>query len=131
MAMVVAFNAIVAGSNLYDVVANPVKAIMMGVFMIPPSYVLGVVPACLAGLAVGILQVCRRSNSVTVIVVGAIVGISYEIAVRKIFADTTSPFASRSPFPTMTLICVVATFLCWRGIRNWYVDDAQSDEGPT
>jgi hypothetical protein len=131
MAIVVAFNAIVAGSNLYDVVANPVMAIMMGVFMIPPSYVLGVVPACLAGLAVGVLQVYRRSNSVTVIMVGTIVGIICEIAVRKFFANPTSPFASPSPFPAMTLICVVTTFLCWRGIRNWYVNDAQTEEDPT
>jgi hypothetical protein len=130
MAVALTFQAIVIGSNPYDVIAILATVIMMGVFMVPPSYVLGIVPACVAGLAVGVLQVYRRSNPVTVIAVGALVGISYEVALRKFFANLTSTFASPSRFPSMTLICVVATFLCWRGIRNWYVNDAQADEGP-
>jgi hypothetical protein len=130
MAVVGTFQAIVIRLNPYDVIAIPVTVIMLGVFMVPPGYVFGVLPACLAGLAVGVLQVYRRSNAVTVIAVGAIVGISYEIAVREFLVNTTPPPASPSYFPAMPLICVAVTFLCWRGVRNWYVNDAQADEGP-
>jgi hypothetical protein len=110
--------------NFFDVVRAPLILIGFAIFGMPLGYVYGIAPACLAGLAVGILHINHRSNYLSVLVVGICVGSGYGFAFKSFFPDQTL-FSW-----AVALTCIPTTFLCWRGIRNWYAPDVQLDGKP-
>jgi hypothetical protein len=98
------------------------------ILAIPFAYVFGIVPASLAGLIIGFLHVYHRSNYFSVLAVGICVGSGYSVALRTYLLNHSLPNQTQSLWPT-ALTCVVVTFLCWRGVRNWYQEDMRLDGG--
>jgi hypothetical protein len=102
--------------------------IMSGIFGVPPSYLFGIVPAFLAGLIIGILHVHHRSNYFSVLAAGICVGSGYAVALRTYLSNHFLPNQVEPLWP-IGLTSVVTTFLCWRGVRNWYLEDMLLDGG--
>jgi hypothetical protein len=95
---------------------------------IPYGYLLGVVPAALAGLIVGAMQLrFGRLHWHVVALVGAAVGVA-DIFIGKLLVSllVTSNAPQPRPnwesfvFPIVT--CMVTTLVCWRFVRDWYTE---------
>jgi hypothetical protein len=114
------------GRLLEHLIAGLKLATVGWILAIPFAYVFGIVPACLAGLIIGILHVYHRSNYFPVLAVGVCVGSGYAVALRTYLSNHVLPNQTQSLWP-MALTCVATIFLCWRGVRNWYQEDLPLD----
>jgi hypothetical protein len=101
---------------------------------IPYGYLLGVVPAALAGLIIGAMQLrFGRLHWYVVMLVGAAVGVA-DIFIGKLLigflvtsnAPRPRPDWGSFVFPIVT--CMVATLVCWRFVRDWYTERSASGQ---
>jgi hypothetical protein len=101
---------------------------------IPYGYLLGVVPAALAGLIVGAMQLrFGRLRWYGVVLVGAAVGVA-DIFIGKLLvrllvtANAPQPRANWGSFVFPIVTCMVATLVCWRFVRDWYTERSASGQ---
>jgi hypothetical protein len=110
---------------------------LLGIAGMPYSYVFGIIPAGVAGLLIGALQVrYGRLNWLIVLAIGACVGIAYSVALKNVLQfrlvpPTIPPNETISEHGVDILLCVVTTFLCWRVVKHWYPQPNQSSLGRT
>jgi hypothetical protein len=104
------------------------------IFGIPFSYLHGLLPAASAGIAIGTAQLkYGRLSWPLVFLIGAAAGV-IDIFVERGLATLLvphspvnwQPYASTLDFvlsiALSIVVCTVATFVCWRFVRQWYVD---------
>jgi hypothetical protein len=112
-----------ASATSTDLLAVPIILLLI----MPFAYLYGVVPAALAGLAIGIKQAFfGRTTWPMALGVGLLVGVIFLegfdiIGPRGVFRPTRY---DGSPIPELPgiliLTCVVPTMLCWALVRNRY-----------
>jgi len=112
----------------FDLVIRPTnisvaRLIGMSILGMPASYVIGIVPAALAGLLVASLQVMYRWFGGTA---AFLVGVGVGLLFSALF--DTRPDQHLSPawgYPAVKILtCVVPTLVCWAVIRRWRTIDA-------
>jgi hypothetical protein len=107
-------------------------SVVMVIVGVPYSYVYGIVPATIAGLLIGILQVKYGGlNWPLVLAIGICVGLGYSFALGHLPSAISGKFLlparlSTPEYVTHSAACVFATFFCWRFVRNWYPAKVES-----
>lgn len=117
---------------------GPVETILALPYLIflaiPYGYLLGALPAALAGLILSATQLrCGRLRWYFVVLVGIAVGVA-DIFIGKQLVNLLSarsvlqsrPNWEGFVFPVVT--CMVATLVCWRFVRNWYTEIVPSGQ---
>jgi len=112
-----------AGAPSTDLLAVPIVALLI----MPFAYFYGVVPAALAGLAIGIKQAFfGRTTWPMALGVGLLVGVIFlegfdMLGPRGVFRPTRYDGSPIAELPgILILTCVVPTMLCWALVRNRY-----------
>jgi hypothetical protein len=142
---------IVGGSVIVGLISAPKTGPMSGphgalqiitamafiaVLIIPYSYLFGALPAALAGFIVGVAQIkFGQLPWAIVLLIGASVGtfdvIIYEKLPGLLFGPAIKP---ETPSILGALIlcatCTIATFVCWRVVRNWYTEQLSPQSQP-
>ncbi len=86
------------------------------IYAAPFSYFVGIVPAAIAGLLMGIRQAYfGRANWAYAVVVGLLVGFGMLFLTgQRIAVDADAPV------PILLLTCLIPTLVCWLVVRGWY-----------
>jgi hypothetical protein len=101
-------------------------ALLIGLAGMPYSFVFGVPPALLAGVAVGVAQISYGPlHPLVVLAIGAAVGIC-DIAIFKETLRLVGASASPNIF-LCVLTCAMTTYLGRGFIQNWYLPDVRSE----
>jgi hypothetical protein len=118
---------ILQGSPFYKVLFLILASVLLVISGIPFSYVYGIVPAAIAGLLIGMLQLKYGGlNWPLVLATGICVGAGYSLALGHLPSARPLTKLSAPDYAIHGLACVFATFVCWRFVRNWYPAKAAS-----
>jgi hypothetical protein len=117
---------ILRGAPISEILVGIPMSILMVIVGIPFSYIYGIVPATITGLLIGILQVkYGRLNWPPVLAIGICVGVGYSFALGHLPSEVAGKFLLPTKLNTFgyvahSVACILATFFCWRFVRNWY-----------
>lgn len=92
------------------------------IYGVPFGYLLGIAPAILAGLVIGVAQVFYRSTPWWLAVVaGALTGVAFLIGTGQPLIPPAESVVSVYGYgPLIIATCIVSTMVCWLVVRNWY-----------
>jgi hypothetical protein len=84
------------------------------------AYLLGIVPAALVGLILGIRQVFfGRVSWGEALGLGLVAGMIFMILIARSPSPDTAPSVLVQPI--LVLACVIPTMVCWAIVRSWFV----------
>ena|ERR1700683_2982056 len=136
---------IVGGSVIVSLISGPQTGPMSGPhgvlqiitavaflagWIVAYSYLLGALPAALAGFIVGTAQIkFGQLPWKVVILIGVVIG-TCDVLIQERLMNLLLPAPVTKPtMPNiianaviLCITCTVATFVCWRVVRNWYVE---------
>jgi hypothetical protein len=107
-------------ASLFDVMSMFVKALTG----LPFAYLLGAVPAAVAGLLVGLCKEWMgRAPWWSALAIGIVVGVAFTHFLERPPASSPAPRAPVDHGFRLLLVVtnVVPTMLCWWIVRNWFV----------
>jgi hypothetical protein len=98
------------------------------IYGIPFGYLIGIVPAILAGLLIGVPQVFYRQTPWWfAVVAGALTGIAFQIGTgQPLIPQGDDIVKLYGHGPAMIVTCIVSTLICWLVVRSWYWARAQA-----
>jgi hypothetical protein len=118
---------VLRGAPISEILVGIPMSAVVFIFGVLFSYIYGIVPAAIAGLLIGILQVkYGRLNWTPVLAIGLCVGTGYSLAVGHLPNARPLTGLSAPVYAMHGLACVFATVFCWRFVRNWYPAKAES-----
>ena len=123
---------ILRGAPISEILVGIPMSFLMVIVGIPYSYIYGIVPAAIAGLLIGMLQVKYVGlNWPLVLAIGIGVGVGYSLALGHLPSAIAGKFLLPARLSTLeyvmhSLACVFAMFVCWRFVRNWYPATAEA-----
>lgn len=119
------------GAPISEILVGIPLSFLVVILGIPYSYIYGIIPAAIAGLLIGILQLqYGRLNWPLVLATGICVGVGYSFALGHLPSAISGKFLlparlSTPEYVMHNLACVFATFFCWRFVRDWYLAKAE------
>jgi len=100
------------------------------IYAVPVSYLIGVGPAAISGVVIGVRQAFFGPLSWWA---AALIGLAVGVAMTVLAAQPLLPRAggedSPATVPVMLVTCLAATFACWTLVRAWHFGAAPRATG--
>ena len=101
---------------------------LFAIYAVPFGYLIGVWPAAMAGLLLGLWQIFKGPAPWWgAVVVGVLVGPGFLVATGQPILHPAEAGVARDPTLLMTVTCVGATLACWGIVRGWHFAARQGE----